>query len=229
MKLFPFLLLLLLLLAAAAHASVLKFESELNEIYPDPNAIMVTSDFKFTNTSSESVKIREMDSGCSCLSVGVSGGKFTYAPGESGILRTTFEVGSFQGAVDKTVYLWLEGDPKEKPSSTIKLRIHIPVIIALEPKSLKWEVGSKVETKTIAVKMNYEKPIHIKSVSTSDPNFSLELVTVEEGKTYEIKITPKNTETSGLAIIRIETDADVKKQRAQQAFAGIYRPALANP
>jgi hypothetical protein len=213
-----------LILVVASHAAGLKFEKELVEVHVDLSAKSITKDFKFTNTSSERVKIRDADAGCSCVSVEVSEGKLSYAPGESGILRATFEIGSFQGAVDKTIHVWLEGDPDETPSSKATFRIHIPVIITLDPKTLKWEVGAKAETKTIAVIMNYEKPIHVISVSTSNANFSTELVTIEEGKKYEIKVTPTSTESPGLSIIRIETDVDVERQKVQQGFAVVRAP-----
>ena len=216
--------LLWLLFTAGSHAAGLKFENELNEVHANLSAAMVKSDFKFTNTSSKPLKIQKADAGCSCLSVEVSNGKLTYAPGESGILRANFEIGSFQGAIDKPIYIWLEGDPKEKPSTTVTLRVHIPVIIALEPKTLKWNVGEKAESKMIEVKMDYEKPIHITSVSTSNSGFKAELVTKVEGKEYAIKVTPTKTDSAGLSVIRIETDVDVKKQRVQQGFAVVRAP-----
>jgi len=216
---------LCLLFATVSHAASLKFENRLNEVHADLNAAAVKSDFKFTNTSSKTVTIQKADAGCSCLAVEVSDGKLTYAPGESGVLRTTFEIGNFQGAVDKPIYIWLDDDPEDKPSGSVNLRVHIPVIIALEPKTLKWNVGDKAESKTIEVAMDYEKPIHIESVSTSNDNFQTELVTLEKGKKYSIRITPANTDEAGLSIIRIKTDADVKKQRIQQGFA-VIRNAL---
>lgn len=212
------------MLAALAHAAGLEFEKDLIEVHAGLSDKTVTQDFKFTNTGTGTLKIKEADAGCSCLSVQVSEGKFSYAPGESGILRATFEVGSFQGAVDKTIHVWLEGDPAEKPSSKVSLRVHIPVIIALEPKTVKWQVGEKAETKFIEVNMNHDKPIKVVSVSASNPDFSAELVTVEEGKKYRIEVTPANTSEAGLSIIRIVTDTDVEKQKIQQGFAVVRAP-----
>jgi hypothetical protein len=126
--------------------------------------------------------------------------------------------------VEKPIYIWLAGDPEETPSSTISLRVHIPVVIALEPKTLKWEDGAPKETKSIDVKMDYEKPIRITSVSTSNDSFSAKIVTVEEGKHYKVEVTPSATAKTGLSIVRIETDTDVKKQRVQQGFAVIAAP-----
>ncbi len=211
---------LFLFAVAPAHAE-LKFESPVIEVAAGLNEKTVTRDFKFTNVGDKAVKITQADGGCSCLTTQVAGGKFAYGPGETGILRAMFEVGSFQGAVDKPIKVWLEGDPEDSPSATVTLRVNIPVIIALEPKTVRWEVGDPVEPKTIDVTMNYKQPIHIKSVSTSNDSFSAKLITVEEGKHYKVQITPAGTASAGLSIVRIETDVDVDKQRVQQGFATI--------
>ncbi|MFD2255203.1 DUF1573 domain-containing protein [Luteolibacter algae] len=205
-------------------AAGLKFESELIEVDAAVDASVVTSDFKFTNSGSEDIKIVNADAGCSCLSVQVAGGKLIYKPGESGVLRATFEVGSFQGEVNKPILIWLEGDSEEKPSAQVMLRVHVPVMINLEPKTLKWEVGDPAQPKSIEVTMDYEKPIKVLSVSTSNTDFESKLVVVEEGKSYKIEVTPKTTSSPSLTIVRIETDTDVKKQRVQQAFAVIRAP-----
>ncbi len=208
-------------------AAGLDFENETRDINADLNAKTVTSDFKFTNTGKQAVTIKAADAGCSCLAVEVAGKKMTYAPGESGMLRTTFEVGSFQGMVNKAIHIWLEGDPEEKPSHTIHLKVHVPVIISVEPKSLKWDLG-KGGMQPIDVKMDYDKPITIKKVESSNPSFTSKLVTVEEGKHYRIEVTPVDITTPGLTIIRIETDADVEKHRIQQAF-GVMRAPMKKP
>jgi hypothetical protein len=215
---------ILFLFAVVPAYAELKFENPTIEVEAGLDEKTVTRDFKFTNVGDKPVKITSADGGCSCLTVQVGGGKFTYAPGDTGILRTTFEVGSFQGSVDKPIHVWLEGDREDSPSGTVTLRVNIPVIIGLEPKTVKWEVGDPAEPKSIDITMNYKQPIHIKSVSTSNDSFSVKLITVEEGKHYKVEVTPSATASAGLSIVRIETDVDVEKQRVQQGFASISPP-----
>ena len=212
---------------ALLSADVLKFANDTQEIKAELTAKLVKSEFHFKNVSSETVTIRQADAGCSCLVAEISGGKLTYAPGESGTIRTTFEVGSFQGVVDKPIHIWFANDPDDKPSQTIHLKVHVPVIISIEPKSVKWEVGGKTTAQKISVKMDYEKPVHVIDVSTSSPDFTVKLITAEEGKEYAVEVTPKQTSSPGLAIIRIETDVDVPKQKVQQAF-GVVRLPIKN-
>lgn len=202
----------------------LKFEEESISAKASLEDKTISSDYKFTNTGDSPLTIKSADAGCSCISVEVAGGKLTYAPGEAGVLRANFEIGSFQGTVEKAVYVWLEGDPEEKPSSTLKLSVTIPTIIALEPKTVKWTLGEEALPKVIEVKMDYEKPIHITQVNSNNENFKSELITLEAGKHYQIKVTPVDGESAGLAIMRIETDVDVPTQKTQQAFAVISAP-----
>ena len=219
MKAFAF---LLLLLAAFPATAALEFETPAIKVDADLNDKTVTRDFKFTNGGDKVVKITNADAGCSCLGVEVADGKFTYAPGESGVLRATFELGNFQGTVEKRISVWLEGDPEDKPSTSVSMSVHIPVIIKVEPKSVKWQVGDPAEPKMIDVTMDYKKPIRVTSVGTSNDTFSAELITLEDGKRYQIKVTPaKGTSSAGLNIIRIATDAEIEKHRNQQAFAVI--------
>jgi hypothetical protein len=221
MKILP--VTLLLLAAAPLHAE-LKFENPITEVDADLNTKILTKDFKFTNTGGERFKITQADAGCSCITVEVAGGKFTYAPGDTGTLRAKFEIGSFQGTVDKQINVWLEGDREDSPSAVATLRVHIPVIIKLEPKTLKWEKGGSAEPKSIDVTMDYTQPVHITSVSTSNESFSAKLITVEAGKHYKVEVTPTGTASAGLSVVRIETDVDVDKQRVQQGFAVISAP-----
>jgi hypothetical protein len=212
---------ILFLLASIPVSAGLTFETPLIEVDAGLDSKTLTRDFKFTNSGEKPVKIIQADAGCSCLGVQVAGGKFTYAPGEAGVIRAVFEIGSFQGTVDKPIHIWLQGDPEDAPSTNVSLRVHIPVIIGLEPKTLKWDLGGSSEAKSIDVEMNYKQPIHIKSVTTSNESFSTKLITVEEGKRYKIEVTPVGTGSASLSIVRIETDVDVEKQRIQQGFAVI--------
>lgn len=208
-------------LVTSLAAAGLKFDETLIEVHAPIESKTVTRDFKFTNTSKADVVIREADAGCSCLAVKVSGGKLAYGPGESGILRATFELGSFQGTVDKPINIWLKTDPDEKPSNTVTLRVHIPEIIKLSPRTLKWEMKSEPVTQVMEIEMDYEKPIHVESVTSSNPDFEAKLVTVEDGKRYQVEVTPKRTDVPSLAVLRIETDLDIQKHRIQQFFAAI--------
>ena len=128
-------------------------------------------------------------------------------------------MGNFSGTVDKVVAVWLDDDPPDKPSVALTVRVHIPVLVSLEPKTLKWDLGGKGEPQTIRITMNHDKPDPCDRRDSSSEAFRHELKTIEDGKSYELIVTPTDIGSPGLAVIRIETDCEIEKHRLQQAFA----------
>lgn len=216
-----------LALAAVSQADGLAFERVLEEVKASADATQVTADFKFTNKGDKPVTIAKSDPGCSCLSVQISGGKLKYAPGESGTVRATFDVGNFSGTVDKAIGLWLDDAAGDKPSMHLTVRIEIPVLVNMEPKTATWDVGAKPEPKTISIRMAEGHTIKVLSAKCSSPLFQQELKTIEEGKKYDLIVTPKSADSPGMGVIRIETDCPISKHRLQQAFAVVRRPVAA--
>lgn len=208
-------------------AGELTFSEVTKDVRAAPDARTVTADFSFENKSGEDVTISRYEASCSCMSVQVQGGKLQYAPGEKGVIRALFDMGNFSGSVDKAVQVWLEGDSESKPSIRLVTNVTIPVLVEVEPKTLRWDLGAKAEPRTLEVRMNHSEPIHVKSVSCSNPNFKLELKTVEDGKHYELEVTPLNTSSQGLGVIHIETDCPVSRQASQRAFTVIRKPTAA--
>jgi Protein of unknown function (DUF1573) len=213
-----------LAVAAFAAAAGLEFSEPVKDVHAPADVTTVTESFEFKNHGDKPVTIAKADPTCSCLKIEISGGKLKYAPGESGVVRVTFEMGNFSGVVEKMVAIWLEGDPEDKPSRFITVRVHIPVLIAIEPKTVKWDVGSEAATQTIRIRMAEGQTIHVTGVKSSTDFFSTELKTLEKGKEYDLLVTPNKTTGPGLGVIRIETDCAVSKHRTQQAFAVVRKP-----
>ena len=213
-----------LVLIATVQGATLTFKETLKELHAPADAKSVTADFEFTNRSEKTVTVAKYDAACSCMAVTISNGKLRYAPGESGVVRAKFDMGNFSGTVDKVVGLWLGDDPADKPSISLTVRVHIPVLVALDPKTLTWSLNAKPEAQVIRITMNHDQPIRVVAVTSSSGDFQHELKTLEEGKSYELAVTPKATDTPGLAVVRIETDCAIEKHRIQQAFAVVRKP-----
>ena len=214
-----------LTLAAVSHAAGLEFTELLKEVNASADVTTVTTDFNFKNNGDKPVTIAKTDPGCSCLKVEISGGKLKYAPGESGVVRTTFDMGNFSGTVDKMIALWIDNDPANKPSMTLTVRVHIPVLIALEPKTVKWDLGGKPDPQTIHIQMAEGKSIRVTGVKSSSPSFTCEVKALEEGKKYDLIVTPLDINAPGISVFRIETDCEITKHRIQQAFAVVRKPS----
>ncbi|MEI6674434.1 MAG: DUF1573 domain-containing protein [Verrucomicrobiota bacterium] len=211
------------------HAGGLVFEQELMEIHAPTDAKTVVAEFKFENKSDKPVTIAKFDKVCACISVQVSDGKLSYAPGEGGVIRATFEMGNFAGVVDKTVVLWFDKDPEDKPSQVLTVRVHIPVLVVMNEKTLKWTIDGPPETRKIDITMAYDKPIRIVGTTCTSENFKVEVNTLAEGKHYELLVTPTNTKDPGLAIIRVETDCEIPRHKVLQAFAVVRKEPPPNP
>lgn len=210
-------------------AAGLEFPSPLQEIHAAADARKVTADFEFTNRSDKPVLISKYDSTCSCMGVKIQDGKLRYAPGESGVVRAEFTIGNFSGTMDKVVALWLDKDAADKPSVSLTVRVHIPILVELDPKTLKWDLNGKVGPKTIRITMHHEQPIRVLAVTSTSQAFQHELKTLEEGKRYELIVTPVAMNTPALGIFRIETDCKLERHRIQQVFATVRKPRAASP
>jgi hypothetical protein len=214
-----------LVLAVFTQAGGLEFTETLKEVDAGADATLVTTEFSFTNKGDKPASITKSDSGCSCLKIEISGGKLKYAPGESGVVRATFEMGNFSGTVDKMVALWINDDSVDNPSTRLTVRVHIPVLVELEPKTLKWDLGTKADPQIIRIQMAEGKSIRVTGVTSSSESFACELKTVEKGEKYDLIVTPRNIDTPGMTVIRVETDCAISKHRVQQAFAVVRKPS----
>ncbi len=212
-----------ILLTVLVEAGSLQFEKLTQDVDATSEATVVTTDFNFTNKTNKPVTIAKSDPGCTCLKVQISGGKLKYEPGESGTVRATFDVGNATGIVEKVIALWLDSDAPDKPSMKLTAKFHIPVLIQLDPKTLTWQVGAKPEPKIIHIRMAEGKTIRVNSVKSGSPAFSYDLKTVEDGKKYDLVVTPLTIAQPGLSVIRLETDCELTKHRIQQVFAVVRK------
>ncbi|MEP4078276.1 DUF1573 domain-containing protein [Haloferula sp.] len=202
----------------------LTFEKKLETVEVPLDGRKVTADFKFENKSDEEVRIAKYNATCSCMTVQVKGGKLSYAPGESGVIRGVFDMGNFSGTVDKAVQIWVDDDSEGMPSITLTARIHIPVLVEVEPKTLRWDVGGNTDSQVLTISMKHDEPIKVTSATSVNPHFELELKTIEEGAKYELVVTPTDTETQRIGLISIETDCSIEKHAKQRAYTIVRSP-----
>jgi len=188
-------------------AGTLKFDANSKEVTVALDQKEAAVDFPFKNESSDDVVIEKNASDCPCAAVGVKDSKLIYKPGESGTIRIVFNLGKVPETADKFVSIFLKGDREDKPSIRLTTRIIVPVVVDLSPRTVTWDVGTKPEAKTVTVTMNDSEPVKIISMTSSDPRFKAELKTVEEGKKYEVVITPTSTDAVGMGMLRVETDS----------------------
>jgi Protein of unknown function (DUF1573) len=203
----------------AMSATGLEFSDLHQKVQAPSDVATVTSDYHFTNKGSAPVGIAKADPSCSCLKVQISGGN---APGESGVIRVTFEIGNFTGTVDKSLAVFLESDPPEKPSIVLSLQVQIPSLVTLTPKTLRWELNGKPEPKTIQIQVADGQIIHVTGVKSAAA-ITYELKTLVAGKGYELVVTPVTLDAPSVGVIRIETDSKIARYQVQQAFTQVMK------
>ncbi len=208
----------------------LVFEETVIEVLAAPDDDLVTADFIFKNTGEELAKIDRYDAPCSCLEAQISGGgKLGWQPGESGTVKGLFKVGNFRGTVDKNISILM----KNGKSHTLTVRMTMPELLKIEPKTLKWEENGEADKKTFEITLDSEHSLSILGITaTNAKKFPYELETVEEGKKYRLHVTPTATDSRGFGLLRIKTDSEYKKHQSYQAYvvvskAGAYEKTAA--
>lgn len=207
-----------------AFAGGLTFTETSKVVDAKPSDTVVKASFAFTNKSDSKVTIRRIESSCSCLASGADGKKLDYAPGESGKIEADFDVGASTGSVEKQIAVWVDGDPESKPSGQLTLKVKIPEVIVIEPKTVKWDVGGEIKPQTITFTIDWPEPVHLTKVTTSSTAFKHELKTITAGKKYELVITPLDSKEPNLAVFHIDTDCKLEKYHEVMAYAVVRRP-----
>ncbi len=154
----------------------------------------VNAYYTFTNNSDGPITISKTTASCGCTVPSLE--KDTYAPGESGKLLATFDIGNRVGKQHKEITVETqEGD--ESQSYTLTLNVDIPQLIQLKRRALLWKVGDAPDTKDCEIIIHSSHPmtiddVVIKNNEKVESKFIFEIEEIEPGHKYLLKITPKS-------------------------------------
>lgn len=190
-----------------------RFEQNLVEVTPDFGQERVTAVFRFKNEGTAGT-VRSIETSCGCLSA--ESDKRSYAPGESGEVKATFNVKGLSGSVERSI-TFVSGAKGEAPVR-LAVRVHVPALLEIEPKMLHWALGEAPAPKVFKITMQGPDPVRIKSASSSRRNVSTAVRMLVEGRSYEIEVKPENTSEALLGMVRIETDSRFREHQKQMAF-----------
>ena len=202
--------------------AALKFSTTEVEVKAKPSDSEVSAEFHFKNNGDQPIDIIQVTFACSCLSAVTD--KERYEPGEEGVLKAEFRLGSFTGLQRKaiTVQSRAEGGKKDG-RDRLMVAVRIPDVIIVEPQLMQWMVGDEAAEKSFTFKVPHDEPVHIKEIACSREGFEIELIEKEPGREYEIKVKPASTERAMLGVVRIETDCEIPKHQKKLAFFSIAR------
>jgi len=211
--------------ASAASAGGLRF--------PEPRVVRtaghgdteVAVSFPFAVVGDRAVKITDIRTYCSCLSVGTKDGRKEFGPGERGSIEAVFELGAFEGEVEKS--LGVTTDVGGEAETELKVAVTIPVLYEVEPANVAWVVGDEAVGKTIRLRMRGDQPIRVVNAVSSRENMLVEAREVEAGREYLLTLTPKTTAEPMLGMLRVETDAPWERYRKKLLFFNVAKPSAA--
>jgi hypothetical protein len=211
MLLIPF-----LFLAPLAHAE-LKWEKTVQQFQRVPDDKAVEARYVFRNTGSTPVTIKSTRSSCGCTTAKLD--KKTYAPGEQGEVTLRFTFGDRKGNYLKGVTVTTDDKTAEPVVLKLYVEIHDPFTVT--PGLVFWRTGEANAAKTVQLTADPGQQVHIKSVTSSNPNFKATLQTAQAGQQYSLAITPAGTSQKDSAQITVQTDFPADAPHAYTIHARI--------
>jgi len=183
--------------------------------------------YKFENRGKATLEIRKVKPSCGCTAAILSSN--TILPGETGEVKATFNTGSYQGKVKKTISV-LSNDPN---TSNHKLTISGEVIeeISFKPKNINFGSlradNQSDKTVKFSVKSQSGPDFEIVKVTSSKPFVEASVTEGLEGK-YTITATLKDHHKIGRFSGKIFLETNSTKQpKASVIFYGVVEGDIA--
>ena len=161
----------------------------------------VSAEFHFTNVGVEAVTISNIQTSCGCTTADLN--KKYYKPGESGMIKVKFEIGSRTGFQQK--YILVRTDSPNEAYTQLTLKVHLPEVLKIEPDLLQWKLGETNELKRITLKTTGIVPLKVIGVESNHKGIEAELKVKESGRFYEVTVKPLKLDEPIRASLKIQT------------------------
>lgn len=172
--------------------------------------------FTLKNEGDSPVEVTQLDSGCECLSVEISQNPIPV--NATAIVTGLFDTSKMRGSTEKKITVSTKG--RNRPVF-LTTRIKIDPLYEIVESMTTWKVGSKPEPKIIEFNVLRSEPIHILNAESKREEVSCEVIEIEKGRKYQLKLTPESTESTLLGIVRIETDCEIEQHARPLAYFSI--------
>lgn len=186
---------------------------------------MFVAEFPFINTGEKTVTLLSIDSSCGCTVAETE--KKTYAPGESGVIKASFDFGVRTGQQTKQIRVVTDGQPQQRID--LVLKIDIPQVLSIKPRVLFWEDEEepKPQTITVTVDQSVASP-NIRIEPESKGRFDVVLTPAPEGSegNYLITATPTSIEQGRERLKVLALDGQGKVISEQFAFMIVRKAAM---
>lgn len=197
-------------------AGDLVFRPYSQKVSADPGEKTLEVTFSVENTGSDPAGIATLESGCECLEVSIDVNPIP--PRGKATITGIFDIEKLRGSAERKITVVPEGASR---AIFLTTDIEIEPIYEILESMTTWARGSKPETKIVTFRVVREKPVHVISAESKRPEVTCELVEVEKGRLYQLRLTPTSTENSLLGIVRLETDCEVENYARPLAYYSI--------
>src|SRR5258708_3875224 len=121
--------------AVVLPAAALEWQAQTLDFTTTPFQATQDAVFQFTNTGHKPVTVLEVESNCDCLDAAAD--RQVYAPGASGVIKTSFHVGDRLGLYERRIKVVTDESPEP-----VRLlgRVEGPGLVVLTPRSVAWEL-----------------------------------------------------------------------------------------
>jgi hypothetical protein len=179
----------------SAAAGDLSWQNRVVEMTADRADHEARADFVFTNTSAQTVRIRQVATSCGCTAAQVE--KKEIAPGESGTVRVVFTFEGRKGLQEKSVVLKIA----DRPPEVLALRVRIPGAMEFVPVETFWTVGEAADPRVVTARR--QSGDVLREVVAVGTNFSARLLPDREGMT-RFEVRPHRTDRPVEGVIRLK-------------------------
>jgi hypothetical protein len=169
------------------------------------DAAIVAFTFDFKNNGKLPVEFVSPIASCGCTSIKLD--KSTYAPGESGVLKGTYNTRGRRGVNSVTITAKgaeLDAGVRRPFSDTLNLRVVIPEVVKISHGITLWRMNSEVVAKTIRFEVNEARLLALKLAKIDNKNFEGKWKEIQAGRIYELKVLPASTAQSQQAMVTVE-------------------------
>jgi len=175
--------------------------------------------FAFTNNGDRSVTIKSIRTSCGCTNAKAD--KETYQAGESGAVEVLFDFGDRVG--NQTKRITVQTDQAEDNIDRLTFRVNILQVLSIQPRMVFWKHGEELTPKTIQLEVKLDEPMIITTVISDHELINATLNVVEEGRLYDLVVTPNADSADANAHIRIVTDLKLHEADEMLEFSAIAR------
>lgn len=172
------------------------------ELRPKVGEKEAVAQFRYQNKGDKPIRITNVKSSCGCTVPALK--KNDVAPGESGEITATFNIGNRTGTQVKTVHV--QTDDAAQPGVTLVLKAVIPEELQVQPAFVYWQSGEPVKPKTITVRAGKDVPVTTVAVTSSNPEFTTKVEKGSAAGEFLIHVQPQDTSRAVSSTLTIKPD-----------------------